>query len=72
MNSLTLNEINKMSVDERIQLAQTLWDSIPETTEELPLTTSQKQELTRRLAEYRNNPAIGDSWENVKKKILNS
>ena len=72
MNSLTLNEINKMSVGERIQLAQTLWDSIPETTEELPLTASQKQELTRRLAEYRNNPAIGDSWENVKKKILNS
>ena len=61
MNSLTLNEINKMSVDERIQLAQTLWDSIPETAEELPLTPNQRQELTRRLAEYRNNPGIGDS-----------
>jgi len=70
MDSLTLQDINKMSVDERIQLAQTLWDSIPETKEELPLTANQRQELTRRLAEYRNNPAIGDSWENVKKKIL--
>ena len=59
-----------MSVDERIRLAQTLWDSIPEATQEPTLTASQREELRRRLFEYRNNPAIGESWENVKKKIL--
>lgn len=70
MESLTLNDINNRSIDERVQLAQALWDSIPEDKEGISLNINQRQELGRRLVDYKNNPDIGDTWENVKKGIL--
>lgn len=42
-------EILQLSIAERIQLAEDLWDSILEQQNELPLTDAQKQELDRRL-----------------------
>ena len=41
-------DFSKLSVAERIQLAEDLWDSIPESTD-VPLTDAQKTELDRRL-----------------------
>ena len=62
-------EISQLSVAERIQLAEDLWDSISQQQEELPLTEAQKQELDRRLENYKQNPANGSSWEEVKKRL---
>lgn len=62
-------EISQLSVAERIQLAEDLWDSISEQQEELPLTEAQQQELDRRLENYKQNPAKGSSWEEVKKRL---
>lgn len=60
-------DISLLSVAERIQLAEDLWDSILEQQEEIPLTEAQKQELDRRLENYKKNPTTGSSWEDVKK-----
>jgi len=46
----------KLSVPERIQLVEDIWDSIAEVPEELPLTAAQQAELDRRLDAYRENP----------------
>lgn len=62
-------DISQLSIAERIQLAEDLWDSISGQQEEVPLTEVQKQELNRRLANYQNNPANGSSWEDVKKRL---
>ncbi|BAY10829.1 addiction module protein [Calothrix sp. NIES-2098] len=62
-------EIYELSVAERIQLAEDLWDSILEQQEELPLSQAQQQELDRRLENYKTNPASGSSWEEVKKRL---
>lgn len=62
-------EISQLSVAERIQLAEDLWDSILEQQEEFPLTEAQKQELDRRLENYQKNPTTGSSWEEVKKRL---
>ncbi|MBD2777435.1 addiction module protein [Iningainema tapete] len=61
--------ISQISVAERIQLAEDLWDSILEQQEELPLSEAQQQELVRRLESYQKNPADGSSWEEVKKRL---
>ncbi|BAY32338.1 addiction module component, TIGR02574 family protein [Nostoc carneum NIES-2107] len=62
-------EISELSVAELIQLAEDLWDSILEQQEQLPLSEAQQQELDRRLESYKNNPANGSSWEEVKKRL---
>ena len=62
-------EISQLSVAERIQLAEDLWDSISQHQEELPLSEAQQQELDRRLENYKQNPANGSRWEEVKKRL---
>ena len=62
-------DIAQLSVAERIQLAEDLWDSISEQQEEFPLSEAQKQELDKRLENYKRNPASGSSWEEVKKRL---
>ncbi|MBS3025725.1 MAG: addiction module protein [Dolichospermum sp. DET50] len=61
-------DISELSIAERIQLAEDLWDSILEQQEELPLSSAQQQELERRLENYEKNPTNGSSWEDVKKR----
>jgi putative addiction module component (TIGR02574 family) len=63
-------DISELSIAERIQLAEDLWDSILEQEEELPLSQAQQQELERRLENYEKNPTNGSSWEDVKKRLL--
>jgi putative addiction module component (TIGR02574 family) len=52
-------EIAELSISERIQLAEDLWDRILENSEELPLPDAQQQELDRRLEQYNQNPSLG-------------
>uniref|UniRef100_B8HPF3 Addiction module component, TIGR02574 family n=1 Tax=Cyanothece sp. (strain PCC 7425 / ATCC 29141) TaxID=395961 RepID=B8HPF3_CYAP4 len=62
-------EISQLSIAERIQLAEDLWDSILEQQGELPLTDPQKQELDRRLENYQQDAASGSTWEEVKQRL---
>ncbi|MBW4552229.1 MAG: addiction module protein [Aphanocapsa sp. GSE-SYN-MK-11-07L] len=62
-------EISQLSIAERIQLAEDLWDSILEQQDELPLTDAQKQELNRRLERYQQDRIIGSTWEEVKQRL---
>jgi hypothetical protein len=39
--------IDRLSVEERVQLAEAIWDSLEEEAEPLPSTDAQKQELDR-------------------------
>ncbi|MGH9867004.1 MAG: addiction module protein [Candidatus Polarisedimenticolia bacterium] len=64
MSPLQLEEILQLSVEERIQLVEAIWDSV--TPESLPLTDAQRQELDRRLAEFRKDPKVGRSWPEVR------
>jgi putative addiction module component (TIGR02574 family) len=62
-------DISKLSVAERIQLAEDLWDSVAADTGELPLTAAQTAELDRRLAELARDPGAGGSWDVVRERI---
>ena len=65
MASVDIKEILKLSVPDRIQLVEAIWDSITANPEALPVTEAQKQELDRRLAEHRANPQAGKPWEKL-------
>jgi putative addiction module component (TIGR02574 family) len=62
-------DISKLSVAERIQLAEDLWDSVAAETGELPLTEAQAAELDRRLAALAGDPASGEPWEVVRARL---
>jgi putative addiction module component (TIGR02574 family) len=62
-------EISQLSIAERIQLAEDLWDSILDRQDEVELDKAQQQELDRRLAQHRQDPSAGSSWEMVKQRL---
>ena len=66
MSSVDIQEILKLSVAERIELVEAIWDSIADAPESLPVSAAQKRELDRRLAEYEKNPGEGRTWEAIR------
>lgn len=64
-----LSDILELSVAERIQLAEDIWDSIAAFPESVTVTDAQKEELDRRLQAYAKNPKEGMSWEELKEKV---
>jgi putative addiction module component (TIGR02574 family) len=71
MSKITTGDLLELSVSERIQLVQELWDSIVAVPESVQLTEAQKQELDRRLEAYHQNPDAGSPWELVRERIRN-
>lgn len=69
MANLSLAELLKLSVSERIQLAEDLWDSIAAEPEALPLTDAQRAEIERRLAEHDRDPTSAIPWEEVRARL---
>jgi putative addiction module component (TIGR02574 family) len=68
MNKALLKELLQLSPEERLDLAEELWDSLAE--EELPpLTEAQKRELDRRMAEHEKNPQRAAPWEEVRARL---
>jgi putative addiction module component (TIGR02574 family) len=68
MNKIALSELFKLSPAERIQLAQDLWDSIPE--QDAPdLTPEQVAKLERRLSDHERDPSSGVSWAEVRERL---
>ncbi len=61
-------DFSKLSVAERIQLAEELWDSIPESAD-ISLTDAQKAELERRLEDLEQHPDAGEPWEAVRARL---
>jgi putative addiction module component (TIGR02574 family) len=70
--STELSDILQMSVAERIQLVEDIWDSIASSPRAVPVTDAQKEELDRRLQAYAENPDEGVSWDELKEKVRKS
>jgi len=57
--------LDKLPAEERLALAQDLWDSVAAEMEGAPLTEPQRAELERRIAEADATPGDGVPWETV-------
>lgn len=58
-------DFSGLSVAERLQLIEELWDSVADAPEVAPLTEAQAQELDRRLEAYRKDGDPGRPWAEV-------
>ncbi len=65
-----LEEIEKLSVTERLQIVEELWDGIARSNAELPVPQWQKDELERRKQNFVRNPDSCQTWECVKTELL--
>jgi len=63
------DEILKLSVVERLQLVEEIWDSLTEEASDMPLSDELKRELDRRLALHRANPESAIPWEQVRAEL---
>jgi putative addiction module component (TIGR02574 family) len=67
--NFSASDVMELSVAERIELVEDLWDSIAEVPESVELTEEQKKTLSERLNAYHKNPDDGSPWDEVKKRI---
>jgi putative addiction module component (TIGR02574 family) len=63
------DEIQKLSVEERLRLIEAIWDSIAATPESVPISDAQRRELDRRLDNYANDPTPLSSWDEVRARL---
>ena len=63
-------DFRHLTVAERIQLAEDLWDSVAQSEELLELTSAQRAELDRRLAVHLDDPSAAIPWEVFRKELL--
>lgn len=58
-----------LPVDERIDFVQSLWDRIAATPEQVPVPEWHRRIIRDRLEAYRENPAVGRPWAEVRSDI---
>jgi putative addiction module component (TIGR02574 family) len=67
--SLSEVAIKRLSIAERLDLISVLWDSIPDSLEELPTPEWHREELERRLAAADADPGAVIPWDRVRQRL---
>ena len=62
-----IKNILKLSIDERIHLVQTIWDSIASDAEISEISKDHKKVLDERIMAHKKSPGDVVNWEEVKK-----
>jgi len=63
-----MESVFDLSPAEKLQLVEDLWDDLASSPDDVPVHDWQKQELARRKANLRSNPASAVAWGEVKRR----
>ena len=69
MKKITATDTVALSIPERIQLVEDIWDTIATEAEAIELTEDEKRIIDERLEAYHRNPQLGSPWQDVYKRI---
>ena len=69
MDTITANDALSLSIPERIQLVEDIWDTIEAEADSVELSEKEKRILDDRLETYHRNPESGSPWEEVYQRI---
>ena len=69
MSRSLLAQAAKLSVSERIELAEAIWDTVGTDLGSVPIPESHKAELDRRLKDLEDDPDAGSPWEEVRARL---
>ena len=70
MKRITAADALTLSIPERIQLVEDIWDTVAIEPEGIDLTDDEKKIIDERLEAYHKNPELGSLWEDVYKRII--
>lgn len=70
MKKITATDTLKLSIPERIQLVEDIWDTIAVQADSMELTEDEKKIIDERLEAYHTNPDSGTPWNAVYKRII--
>jgi putative addiction module component (TIGR02574 family) len=67
--SSSAESIFELSLSEKLQLVEDLWDDIASTPEDVPVHDWQKEELARRKQNLLSNPGSALSWQEIQHRV---
>ncbi len=70
MKKVTAADTIALSIPERIQLVEDIWDTIATHAQAVELTEDEKRVIDERLEAYHRNPELGSPWEDVHRRLL--
>lgn len=70
MKKITAADTIGLSIPERIQLVEDIWDTVAAEAQPIELSEDEKKTIDERLEAYHRNPDVGSPWEDVYKRIL--
>ena len=70
MKRQTATDTLNLSIPERIQLVEDIWDTIAEEADRVELTDEEKKVVDERLKTYHQNPNLGSPWEDIFNRIV--
>ena len=62
-------DIASFSPEQRLELLEQIWDSLAATPDAVPVTSAQRDELSRRLDELDHEGPVGIPWDEVLRRI---
>lgn len=69
MKTISAVDALALSIPERIQLVEDIWDTIAVQADAIELSSEEKRIVDERLDAFHKNPAAGAPWEEVFNKI---
>ncbi|MCL0062387.1 addiction module protein [Thermodesulfovibrionales bacterium] len=70
MKTFAATDTLGLSIPERIQLVEDIWDTIAVEADSVELTEEEKKIIDERLEAYHQNPNLGSPWGEVFKRIV--
>ena len=68
-NEISMADVLRLSVAERILLVEDIWESIASHPESVEVSDAQRAELDARMAAHRQEPSVGTEWDVLKKSL---
>ncbi|NOZ69900.1 MAG: addiction module protein [Deferribacteres bacterium] len=72
MKKISATDTLGLSIPERIQLVEDIWDTIASEADAIELTEDDKKLIDERLDAYHRNPDAGSPWEDVLQRLMNA
>jgi len=70
MKPITATDTLALSIPERIQLVEDIWDTIAIDSKAIELTEEDKRIIDERLEAYHKDPGAGSPWNDVYQRIV--
>ena len=70
MKKITATDALTLSIPERIQLVEDIWDSIALNANSVELSEEEKTIIDERLEAYHQDPTLGSPWQDAYNRII--